>query len=152
MKVIVYNDAEGRCCICRPAPKAMRPGESEDAFVQRVLAKDVPAGATGVAVLEESDIPADRTFRDALVVADGAVTHDMAKARDIHKGRLRALRAPKLAALDVEYLQADEAGDATAKAAIAARKQALRDVTKDAGIAAASTVEQLAAVLPEALR
>ncbi len=151
MKAIIYNDAEGRCCICRPASQAMLKGESEETFIQRVIAKDVPQGASGVTVVEESDIPADRTFRDAMVVADGAVTHDMTKAREIHKARLRALRAPKLAALDVEYLQADEAGDAASKAAIAARKQALRDITQAPELLSAKTVEELKAVMPREL-
>jgi hypothetical protein len=99
--------------------------------------------------IAEPDIPADRTFRNAWG-ADLAV--DMSKAREIHRHRMRAVRAPKLAALDAEYMRADETGDAARKAEIAARKQALRDVTADPGIAAATTPEALQAVWPNALR
>jgi hypothetical protein len=53
---------------------------------------------------------------------------DKAKAMTLE--RLRLERAPKLAALDVAFMRAVEQGDTDAQKAIAAQKQALRDVTK----------------------
>lgn len=89
-------------------------------------------------IVDASEVPADRTFRDAW---NADLTVDMALARDIHRDRLRAARAPVLAALDVEQLRG---GD------VEARKQALRDVTKDERIEAARTPEELLAVgLPQ---
>lgn len=79
------------------------------------------------------------------------ITINMDKARDIHRDRLRAMRQPVLEALDVEYQRADEQADANLKADIAARKQALRDVTADPAIEAAKTPEELSAIIPEAL-
>ena len=35
---------------------------------------------------------------------------DMAKAREIHKNRIRDARAPKLAELDIEFQKAQETG------------------------------------------
>lgn len=52
------------------------------------------------------------------------------KAKAIKLDALRAERAPKLAALDVAFMRAVEQGDTAAQASIAAKKQALRDVTK----------------------
>jgi hypothetical protein len=52
------------------------------------------------------------------------------KAKAITLDRLRAERAPKLAALDVAFMRAVEQGDLLEQASIAAQKQALRDVTK----------------------
>ena len=52
------------------------------------------------------------------------------KAKAITLDRLRAERAPKLAALDVAFMRAVEQGDTAAQASIAAQKQALRDITK----------------------
>lgn len=102
-------------------------------------------------LIEEGDIPHDRTFRDAWADT-GKVDVDMPKAREIHKNNLRDIRAPLLAALDVDYQRADERGNKASKATIAARKQALRDVTTDPAIEAATTPEALKNVLPEALR
>jgi hypothetical protein len=77
---------------------------------------------------------------------------NMAKAREIQRDRIRALREPLFADLDVAYQRADEIGDAEAKAAIAARKQALRDATKDPAIDAAKTPEELKAAIPDVLK
>jgi hypothetical protein len=77
---------------------------------------------------------------------------NMTKAVEIKKDMIRAERAPMLDSLDVEFMRAVEAGDEVAKAEIAAKKQALRDATKDPAIAAAKTPEELKAVVPAALQ
>lgn len=66
---------------------------------------------------------------------------NMAKAREIHRNRLRAARTPLLLDLDVEYLRAHEAGDDTA--AIVAAKQVLRDLPQDPAIDTATTPDEL---------
>ena len=71
---------------------------------------------------------------------------DIAKAKDITKDRLRAERTPKLEALDVQFMQAQESGSDTS--AIVAKKQQLRDAP--ASVDSMTTVEQLkAAKLPD---
>lgn len=97
-----------------------------------------------------ADIPGDRYFRGAWIDA-GKIDVDMPKAREIHKDRLRRERAPLLDALDTEYMRADELGDIELKAEIAAKKQALRDITDDPAIESAKTPEELKAVRPPAL-
>lgn len=67
----------------------------------------------------------------------------MAKARNIWRDKLRAEREPILKRLDVEYQRADEAGNATLKADIAQRKQALRDAPQDPRIDSAATPDEL---------
>jgi len=89
-------------------------------------------------------VPSDRTFRDAWKFNGDAVEIDMAAARVIHKDNLRAERAPRLEALDVDYMKALEAGSGAE--AIAAKKKALRDVTADSKIADASTPDALKAL------
>lgn len=86
-------------------------------------------------------VPQDRTFRGAWQFSGDAVEIDMAKARDIHRDRLRAERAPRLGALDVDYMKAlEQGGDTTS---VVAEKQALRDVTADPRIDAATTPDEL---------
>jgi len=80
------------------------------------------------------------------------ITVNMEKARDIKKDMIRADRTPKLEALDVDFMRAVEAGDTEAQATIAAKKQALRDATDDPAIAAATTPDELKAVVPTALQ
>ena len=89
-------------------------------------------------------VPSDRTFRGAWQFNGDAVEVDMDSARDIHKDNLRVKRKPRLDALDVDFMQALEAGTSTTQ--IAADKQTLRDITDDSRIAAATTPDELKAL------
>lgn len=99
------------------------------------------AEVVSVQQITEADVPTDRTFRNAWTLHNSTITHDMAKAREIHRDRLRRERAPKLSALDIEFQRALEAGSDTK--AITAKKQVLRDAPNDPRIDAAQTVEDL---------
>jgi|TARA_R100000149_G_C5826508_1_gene103746 hypothetical protein len=68
---------------------------------------------------------------------------DMAKARNIHKTKIREAREPKLAALDVEFQKALETGASTTD--IIAKKQVLRDAPADSAIENATTEAELKA-------
>ena len=89
-------------------------------------------------------VPQDRTFRGAWTFNGNAVEINMTAALAIHKDNLRAERAPRLAALDVAYMKALEAG--TGAAEIAAQKETLRNITDDARLAAAATPDALKAL------
>lgn len=67
---------------------------------------------------------------------------DIDKAKAITKSRLRAERAPLLAALDVAFQRALESGSDTA--AIVAEKQRLRDITNL--VDACTTTDELKAL------
>jgi len=79
------------------------------------------------------------------------ITVDMTKAREIKRDMVRAERKPLLEKLDVEYMRAQEAKDTALQQEIAAKKQALRDVTADPAIDAATTPDELKAVRPSVL-
>lgn len=115
--------------------------EAEDEFVARIAAKDIPQGVS-FRIVDEADIPSDRTFRNAWKEGNQGIEHDMVKCREITKDRLRAERAPLLASLDVAFQRALEANENTA--AIVAEKQRLRDVTKL--VTAPLTLEELKAL------
>ncbi len=67
----------------------------------------------------------------------------MAKAREIHKTKIRDARAPLLAELDVEFQRALETSSSTTD--IIAKKQALRDAPAAVGISSAITPDELKA-------
>ena len=77
-----------------------------------------------------------------------SIVINLEKAKEIKKDMVRAERAPMLAALDVEFQRALEAGDTVKQAEIAAKKQALRDATAHESIVNAATVEELKAANP----
>lgn len=67
----------------------------------------------------------------------------MDKAKELQKRKIRAERAEKLAALDVAFMRAMEAGDSAKIQEIGAKKQALRDAPEHELIANAQTPEEL---------
>lgn len=95
------------------------------------------------------NVPSDRAFRGAWHFNGDAVEIDMVKAKETHKEVLRREREPMLAALDVAFMKALETGGD--HVAIAAQKQALRDVTGDARIDAATTPDELKALTLDVL-
>ena len=68
---------------------------------------------------------------------------DMAKAKEIHKTKIREARTPLLAALDVEFQKALETSSDTS--AIVTKKQALRDAPAASGISTAASTDDLKA-------
>ena len=73
------------------------------------------------------------------------ITIDMTKAKEIAKNNLRAERAPVLASLDVQFMRAVESGNTELQTAIAAQKQALRDITAHESIVNAEDADTLKA-------
>ena len=71
------------------------------------------------------------------------ITTDMAKAKEIHKTKIRAARPSKFAELDIEFQRALETSADTS--AIIAKKQALRDAPAAIGISTALTETDLKA-------
>ena len=71
---------------------------------------------------------------------------NITKAKELQKERFRQVRGPLLESLDVDYQKADESADASEITAVAAKKQALRDVTANSTLNAASTEAEVRAV------
>lgn len=100
--------------------------------------------------LSKGDIPEDRSYRNAWVDDGKAITHDMAKARELHRDILRHERAARFPELDAKYTRATGQGKAEEAARVEASRQALRDAPADPRIDCATTVEELKAIqLPE---
>ena len=128
--VIVFNNDNGGVAVCIPT------GELP---IDKVLEKDVPADR-GARIIPVTDLPnQDNDFFDAWEMNGAAITVNLEKAKAITKNRLRAERAPLLAAQDVAFQRALEEGKDTA--AIVAEKQRLRDITKLAD--SAETLDEL---------
>lgn len=103
-------------------------------------------------IFDESEIPEDRYFRDAWTHSEDKINVDIEKCKEIHSNVLRELRKPKLEALDLEYIRADEQFDDEEKALIRIKKQELRDITKHLSIVNAKTPEELKSFIPEILK
>jgi len=115
-QVIIFTNDNGGVSVCVPT------GELD---INAVKAKDTPSHSI---IVQDSELPqADNDFFNAWELANGAVTVNLAKAKEITKARLRAERAPLLEAQDIAFQRALESGADTT--AIVAEKNRLRDVT-----------------------
>jgi len=115
-QVIIFTNSNGGVSVCIPT------GELD---IHAVKAKDTPSTSI---IVQESELPQeDNDFFNAWELANGVVTVNLDKAKELTRSRLRAQREPLLAAQDVLFQRAQETGGDTA--AIVAEKQRLRDVT-----------------------
>jgi len=115
-QVIIFTNSNGGVSVCIPT------GELP---IEAVKAKDTPSTSI---IVQDSELPqADNDFFNAWELANGVVTVNLDKAKELTRSRLRAEREPLLAAQDVLYMRAMEAqADVSA---IVAEKQRLRDIT-----------------------
>jgi hypothetical protein len=67
MKIIYKND-NGGVSIIHPSPEA-----TKTMTIEEIALKDVPTGLA-FAIVEDSEIPEDRTFRDAWTIEDSLLT------------------------------------------------------------------------------
>lgn len=158
MKQILFKLSDGSLAYCRPcAPVAE--GETDQAYLDRVAEKTLAdnqhdplwQGATRVADVDPDVIPTDQEswkYREAWdwVTDKPEIDIDMTKARAIKRGHLRQERAVRFQKLDIDYLRADEAGDAQTKKRLQQRKQALRDAPADPRIEKAASLTDLEAI------
>jgi len=73
------------------------------------------------------------------------IKFNLDKAKELHKENIRFARTPKLRELDIDFQRALETDDATKKAEVIAKKQALRDAPADSAIDAATDADALKA-------
>lgn len=90
--------------------------------------KDVPEGVE-YKIVESVEIDNDY-FNAYEFDSELGAKVNINKAKEIHFDKLRSARTPLLASLDVDFMRAVESGDMALQKEIAAKKQALRDVTK----------------------
>jgi hypothetical protein len=72
---------------------------------------------------------------------------DKNRGLELMKRYIRSKRAKLFPQLDVEFMRAVEMGDSTKQVEVAAKKQALRDLT-DINIDSVNTIEELKALWP----
>lgn len=135
---IIYTKPDGGVAVVIPTPECKL-------SMEEIVAKTVPAEAA-YEIVTTDEIPGDRFFRDAWVMGDCCVEHDLGRCKDIAHERRRAARAQEFRPHD--ELIAKQIPGADAQAAEVAR-QAIRD--KYAGmqdaIDAASTPDDIKAAL-----
>ena len=111
MKRIIYQSESGGVAVIIPT------GSVELAL------KDVPEGVA-YEIIEEADIPSDRTFRNAWVIGDCCIDVDLDQCRAIGHDKRRAQRNAEFAPFDEIIAKQIPGVDATAAEDA---RQAIRD-------------------------
>lgn len=138
---LTYSNPDGSVSVVVPAPNfAGTMNDLADSL-------NLPEG-TSVAIVDESDLPADRTFRYAWQIGSGGIDQNIDVAKTIWRNKWRAARALLFQKLDTDMLRAIGSGDNAKMAEIEAKKQALRDVTQTT---LPNDIEGIKAVWPEIL-
>lgn len=135
MPFIIFPQADNKLAVIIPT------GDVADCI------KDVPA-ETPYAIVDSLE-GIDNDYFDGFIYEDGTAVADIAACKNIHLDKLRSVRAPKLAKLDVEFMKAVETSNEVKQAEIATKKQELRDVTK---IPLPNTLPEIKATWPDILK
>ena len=149
MKKVIFTQSNGIIAVMTPVLTEINPATGVEFTLQEIIDKDlIPTGITTFSIVEDSVIPADRTFRSAWVgngvgVSTATIVEDITKAREIHKDNIRRKREPKFKELDIEFQKAQETCADTSD--IVAKKNALRDAPAASGIATATNTTELRA-------
>ena len=136
MTRIIYTNNEGGVSVIIPT------GELS---IEEVAAKDVPEGVA-YKIVEDDAIPSDRTFRNAWVLGDCCIEHDLDKCKALGHDMRRAKRAEEFAPHDEVITKQIPGADVVAAEAA---RQEIRDkyaAVQDA-IDAAATPEDIKAAL-----
>ncbi len=111
---IIYQNQEGGVSVIHPT------GELS---IEETAAKDVPHGVL-YDIVEDDAIPSDRTFRNAWVLGDCCIEHDLDKCKALGHDMRRQLRAEEFKPYDnIIALQIPDADAVKAEEA----RQEIRD-------------------------
>jgi hypothetical protein len=118
-KCILYKQENGRLGICFPC---------NDDFISKLLEDKTYLDAK--VVLREDIDKNTFEFMEMYDFENQNLVFVPERAKEIWLEHYRRARTPLLAALDVDFMRAVESGNTDLQKEIAAKKQALRDVTK----------------------
>ena len=120
MKRIIYTNQEGGVSVIIPSAEAL-----QSMTVEQIALKDVPNGLS-YQIVEEEEIPTDRTFRGAWVL-DNGIKEDNAKATDIAKNKIRTWREDEFKKNDIILQNAIVDDDQEIRIEAVERRNYLRD-------------------------
>jgi hypothetical protein len=153
MNSIAYTNSEGGTAIVVPAPKEavekVLGALTDEQYESYVRERSIPANAINVINVTEA-LPS-REFRNAWVIQDKTIIHDLEKARSIQLDRIRIIRDKHMKMLDVNYMRAVEAKDDSAQEVVANHKQRLRDITEPLKIMALTSIDDIKNAWPNEL-
>ena len=105
-KRLIYTDENGTLCIVTPVDSSLT--------LEEVAKRSVPEGVS-YEVVNVSDVPVDRTFRDAWKTDGGKIKTDLPKAKLIAHDKRRRARTLEMSPWDLKATIPSEAEAAEAE-------------------------------------
>ena len=102
IKRIVYTQPNGRVSLVNPAPEYVASFETEDEAMADLLIRDVPNDAVDAQIIDQTDVPTNREFRNAWKQSAGVFSVDMPQAREIHIEHILLAQNKEITRLKVE--------------------------------------------------
>ena len=112
---IVYTNDEGNVVIMQ----RLNPNKTDE---------DVTPNDRPYVIVDESEIPVDRYFRNAWKLEGSTIKVDRVKAKSIKLEKIRQLRDIKLEGTDIKLMIACESGNTDTEQTLIIERQALRDL------------------------
>lgn len=141
-KRIIYQNETGGISVVIPTPEYL-----QTHTIEEVAAKDVPAGIP-FEIVEDTDFPKDRIFRDAWEGQGKKVIENLAKAKLVAHAKRREARDKEFAPYD--DIIAKQVPGQDAKAAEAERQKIrVKDAALQTKMDAAKTPDELRTLLPK---
>ena len=132
---IIFRENNGAIKIVIPAPKALQAINIET--IANKASKGLPWR-----IIDKSELPMTREFREAWRDINNSIQIDMIKARELHMDRIRKARNIRLKELDIEQLKGND---------VQLQKQVLRDIPQVFDLSSEDTAEKLKLRWPEEL-
>lgn len=151
MKIIFQNE-NGGVSVVHPVPQEKKknwPLIKDEEYLQHVIKRSVPPGVN-YKVIEDHQIPVDRTFRDAWNLTQFGVAVNMTKAKAIHMKQIRRERNQVLNDSDWELLRELEK-TLPPNHPLRKKRQDLRDIPSNLNLDAANSPEELKKIRPKEL-
>ena len=144
MRKILFTNIDGSLSVVHPVCNTIGETLTTDAEIEQRAWDKLPVDAINPVFVDKSVIPTDRTFRNAWEHGGDSVTQNITKAKNIAHDKRREARSAEFAPLDIKATIPSEATAAEAARAAIRTKYA----TMQTAIDAASTVDQIKAVMP----
>lgn len=129
-KRIVYTRQDGGVSVVCPAAGAKLASETEDQFVARIAAKDVPASIP-FQIVDVADLPQDRRWRNAWMIDGAKVAVDLTAARKVRLAELERERDLLKETVVKNHALATATGDDVKANAAKKKAQDLLALTKE---------------------
>ena len=141
MRKIIFTRPDGGLSITTPARNTYD-NERSDNYIENRAWNKLPLGAMNPKWIEESDVPIDRTFRNALEDVGGKPVHNIPKTKLLAHDMRREKREEEMKPWD-DIVMKQIPGQDAALAEVERKKIRDTDAIKQTNIDNATTVEQI---------